>query len=698
MLKSINEKVADVDKLYEEITSVLRKTKMSSITMEELGGLLMILKFAAPEAMEPLLLKKAAEERLNNKSERRLAYAKEILDIIKELNTFSLALSSSKDSVHRVYTKSNDKFKKNTFKRKTFNKKIQCHRCNKYGHIARNCNEVIRKIEDNTSDIENESDDDEVVSVVGRIEGEKQLILPVKAYIGKKNCFVIKAEADSGSPRTFIARNQIPGKVELRKCSKRYVGVGGGEMATCGKIKMILEVNGRRVEIDASDTAMGAVLKAESGEIIEYYSKSFTATEYYSKSFTATECRYPIKHKEALSYVLAIEHFKYYLMLKEFQLHTNHEGLAICFNLEKGIKKSMSNRLQLKVYYVSNKRVLCADTLSRLTCGKRKNYLEEFLACKIHSKNELYLRESQILKEAELNENYLLIRDKLINNESTTHLGERFLDATVEDGLVKLGNQYLIPENLHQRCLEILHTSHQSSSTMKRLVRQFWYWSSMTKDIYEVYDKCEICNDNKIMPNKSLPFMENSLYSLERVHIGIEECFSIYFLVLHDSFSGYLDIFILKNMSTTECLSCLNRAFSYLGYPTSIFSNQGRQFISQDAKDLTLKHGITWYFSGAGHQSSNGAAERSIQTVKRQMKKHYKPGCDIDELFIKIKVNVNNVLSGKRQDSPNNLLFKYNCHSLVRTNEYLEGIPQFKIGNLIKFRLSKEKNWKVVEL
>ena len=112
------------------------------------------------------------------------------------------------------------------------------------------------------------------------------------------------------------------------------------------------------VESDASDTAMGAVLKAESGEIIEYY----------SKSFTATECRYPIQHKEALSCVLAIEHFKYYLMLKEFQLHTDHESLAICFNLEKGIKKSMSNRLQrfalrlmpfhFKVYYVSNKRVL----------------------------------------------------------------------------------------------------------------------------------------------------------------------------------------------------------------------------------------------------------------------------------------------------------------------------------------------------
>uniref|UniRef100_A0A0K0FJS1 CCHC-type domain-containing protein n=1 Tax=Strongyloides venezuelensis TaxID=75913 RepID=A0A0K0FJS1_STRVS len=98
----------------------------------------------------------------------------------------------NKDSVHRVYSRSIDKFKKNTFKRKTFNKKIQCHRCNKYGHIARNCNEIIRKIEDNTSDVENESDDDEIISIVSRIEGEKQLILPVKAYIGKKNCFGLK--------------------------------------------------------------------------------------------------------------------------------------------------------------------------------------------------------------------------------------------------------------------------------------------------------------------------------------------------------------------------------------------------------------------------------------------------------------------------------------------------------------------------
>uniref|UniRef100_A0A0K0FJR7 RNA-directed DNA polymerase n=1 Tax=Strongyloides venezuelensis TaxID=75913 RepID=A0A0K0FJR7_STRVS len=300
------------------------------------------------------------------------------------------------------------------------------------------------------------------------------------------------------------------------------------------------------VESDASDTAMGAVLKTESRKIIEYY----------GKSFTATECR----------------HFKYYLMLREFQLHTDHESLVICFNLEKEIKKSMSNRLQrfalrlmpfhFKVYYVSNKRVLCADTLSRLICEKRKNYLEEFLVCKIQSNNELYLRKSQILKESELDKNYLLIRDKLINNESITHLGERYLDATVEDGLVKLGNQYLIPENLHQRYLDILHVAHQSSSTMKKLARQFWYWSSMTKDIQEVYDKYEICNDNKIMQNKSPPFIKNSLYPMERVHIDIGKCFSTYFLVLHDSFSGYLDIFSLKNMSTTECLSFLNRSFS----------------------------------------------------------------------------------------------------------------------------------------
>uniref|UniRef100_A0A0K0FJR9 Reverse transcriptase domain-containing protein n=1 Tax=Strongyloides venezuelensis TaxID=75913 RepID=A0A0K0FJR9_STRVS len=57
-------------------------------------------------------------------------------------------------------------------------------------------------------------------------------------------------------PRTFIARSQIPGKVELRKYSKRYVGVGGSEMAICGKIKIILEVNEKKVETNAIVTTL----------------------------------------------------------------------------------------------------------------------------------------------------------------------------------------------------------------------------------------------------------------------------------------------------------------------------------------------------------------------------------------------------------------------------------------------------------
>ncbi|CEF61647.1 Integrase, catalytic core domain and Ribonuclease H-like domain-containing protein [Strongyloides ratti] len=303
--------------------------------------------------------------------------------------------------------------------------------------------------------------------------------------------------------------------------------------------------------------------------------------------------------------------------------------------------------------------------------------------------------EPLILKKAaeERRNNKLERRDKLINNEAITNLGERYLDVRVKDGLIKLGNQYLIPCNLHQRCLEILYVAHQSAAVMKKLACQFWYWNTMSKDIQEVYEKCEICRENKIMPNKSPPFMEILMYPMERVHIKIKKCFSTYFLVIQDSFSRYLNIFQLKNMSAAECISCLNRAFSYLGYPTLIFSDQGRQFISQNIKTFISKNSITWFFRGAGHQSSNEAAERSIQTVKRMMKKMYKPGCDLEELFIKIKVNVNKVPSEKRDNSPNNLLFKYNCHSLIRTNKYLEDIPKYKIGSLVKFRLSKEKKW-----
>ena len=62
--------------------------------------------------------------------------------------------------------------------------------------------------------------------------------------------------------------------------------------------------------------------------------------------------------------------------------------------------------------------------------------------------------------------------------------------------------------------------------------------------------------------------------------------------------------------------------FAAYGLPDEVVSDNGLQFISQEFTDFLKQNGVKQTLVPPYHPSSNGAAERTVQILKRALRKH----------------------------------------------------------------------------
>ena len=76
------------------------------------------------------------------------------------------------------------------------------------------------------------------------------------------------------------------------------------------------------VETDASQIAIGAVLKQRDDDGHEY------VVSYYSRALSKSERNYPTYEREYYAVVRACEHFRVFLLAREFELRTDNSALT----------------------------------------------------------------------------------------------------------------------------------------------------------------------------------------------------------------------------------------------------------------------------------------------------------------------------------------------------------------------------------
>ena len=387
-----------------------------------------------------------------------------------------------------------------------------------------------------------------------------------------------------------------------------------------------------KLAADASAYGVGAVISHV------YPDGSEHPVAFASRTLTAAEQNYAQLEKEALALIYGIKHFHQYLYGRIFTLVTDHKPLTTILNPRKGIPSLAAARLQRWAiilsayrYEIEFKRTQehCnADGLSRLPLPNEKAHVphavDVFTVAQLDS---LPVTAEQIGQATRVDPILSKVRRFTKSgwphqvNECIKPYWYRRNEITIEGDCLMWGIRVIVPKKLQEDVLKELHRDHQGIARMKANARSYLWWPGVDKSLEQIARDCRACKSTKSMPAVAPlhPWVWPSR-PWQRLHIDFAGPFKgRMFFVLVDAHSKWPEVIEMKSTTAERTIEVMRTLFGSYGIPEQVVSDNGPQFASEDFAEFMRRNRIKHIRSTPYHPSTNGLAERFVQTFKRAL-------------------------------------------------------------------------------
>ena len=382
-----------------------------------------------------------------------------------------------------------------------------------------------------------------------------------------------------------------------------------------------------KVACDASKYGLGAVISNifPNGEE--------KAIAYASRTLNKHEINYSQIDKEGAAVIFALKKFNQYLLGNKFKLSVDNKTIRKVFDPSSDISPIAVSRLvrwalilsqyDYEIEFKPTKDHGNADMLSRLPRSIESELPADNLIYSIQISSLPVLTED-IRTETSKDETLSRVIEYMQNDSWPNIIDDSLrpyhlkrTELLLEDGIILWGLRVVIPESLRQIVLHELHHECPGMVRMKSLSRIHAWYPNIDRDIELMVRECKNCEKESNVPPKSDPHPWSwPTKPMDRVHVDYFEYNDVDFLIMVDSYSKWVDVEIITKCNSTNTINCLRKWFSHYGLPNQLISDNGSQFTSEEFKNYVNVNGIKHIRTAAYHQSSNGQAERYVQTVK----------------------------------------------------------------------------------
>ena len=108
---------------------------------------------------------------------------------------------------------------------------------------------------------------------------------------------------------------------------------------------------------------------------------------------------------------------------------------------------------------------------------------------------------------------------------------------------------------------------------------------------------------------------------LKRIHIDFAGPFQgKMFLIIVDAHSKWPEVIVMSSTTSQRTIEVLSTYFARYGLPEQLVSDNGPQFTSHEFETFIQQQGIKHINSAPYHPSTNGLAERFVQTFKNALR------------------------------------------------------------------------------
>uniref|UniRef100_A0A8D0CUG7 Gypsy retrotransposon integrase-like protein 1 n=1 Tax=Sander lucioperca TaxID=283035 RepID=A0A8D0CUG7_SANLU len=363
------------------------------------------------------------------------------------------------------------------------------------------------------------------------------------------------------------------------------------------------------VEVDASDTGVGAVLSQRSPEDNKLHPCAFL-----SRKLSQAERNYDVGNRELLAVKLALEEWRHWLEGAEqpFIIWTDHKNLAYIqsakqLNPRQARWALFFGRFNFSLSYRPGSRNVKPDALSRVHSAVDTGSNPETILPPTCSIAAITCDIEGIVRQAQ------------------------HLQADPGSGPP---NRLFVPESVRSQVLQWAHSSPLTchpgvTRTLDFLRRKFW-WPRMEADTRAFIAACTVCARSKNSTQASAGHLRPlPIPSRPWSHIALDFVTGLppssgktVILTVIDRFSKFAHFLALPKLPTArETADILVKyVFRSHGLPTDIVSDRGPQFISQVWKAFCKALGITSSLSSGYHPQTNGQAERANQEMETALR------------------------------------------------------------------------------